>query len=358
MITKKNKINHKIKETTLQKFISIIFQKCKLSKLDADIVSRGLVRADMRGVWSHGVIRTSVYCNRILKKAANPKPNIKFKNIQKNIFHVDGNNGIGYVTAHLSMEKCITAAKKYGVGIAGIYNSNHFGMAANYLEQATRNNCIAWVFTNASKALPPHGAMAPHFGTSPFAFGCPTSNKENPFILDMASSSVARGKLKFAAQRGEKIPFGLALDKFGKATDDGYKAFEGIMLPFGGMKGAGISWMMDIIAGIFTGANHSGEVKNAISDFSGPANVGHFMICLKVDLFQNKKNFIKKMQYGITKVKKLKRAKSFNEILFPGEPEYRKYLLNKKQGLSLTYDIVEDLNKLSKKFEIKSPFSA
>jgi LDH2 family malate/lactate/ureidoglycolate dehydrogenase len=358
MNIKKNKITHRIKEATLQKFISAIFQKCKLSKKDADIVSNGLVRADMRGVWSHGVVRTSVYCNRILKKAANPKPNIKFKNIQKNIFHVDGNNGIGFVTSHLSMEKCIAAAKKYGVGIAGIYNSNHFGMAANYLEQATRNDCIAWVFTNASKALPPHGAMAPHFGTSPFAFGSPTNNRDNPFILDMASSSVARGKLKFAAQRGEKIPFGLALDKFGKPTNDGSKAFEGIMLPFGGMKGAGISWMMDIIAGIFTGANHSGEVKNAINDFSGPANVGHFMVCLKADLFQNKKSFVKKMQYGITKVRKLKRAKNFKEILYPGEPEYKKYLLNKKQGLSLTYDIVEDLNKLSKQFKIKSPFSA
>lgn len=86
MSIKKNKITHRIKEATLQKFISAIFQKCKLSKKDADIVSNGLVRADMRGVWSHGVVRTSVYCNRILKKAANPKPNIKFKNIQKKYF--------------------------------------------------------------------------------------------------------------------------------------------------------------------------------------------------------------------------------------------------------------------------------
>jgi L-2-hydroxycarboxylate dehydrogenase (NAD+) len=358
MNTKKNKKIVKIKATTLQKFISQIFQKCNLSKAHADIVSQGLVNADLRGVWSHGVVRTSVYCNRILNKAAKSKPNIKFKKIQKNIFHVNGDNGIGFITSRLAMDKCISAAKKFGVGIAGIYNSNHFGMAANYLMQATNNNCIAWVFTNASKALPPHGAMAAHFGTSPFAFGCPTNNKNNPFILDMASSSVARGKLKFAAQRGDKIPFGLALDKFGKATDDGAKAFEGIMLPFGGMKGAGISWMMDIIAGIFTGANHSGEVKNAINDFSGPANVGHFMICLKADLFQNKNNFLKKMQYGIKKVKQLKRAKGFDEILHPGEPEYRKMLTNIKEGISLTPDIIKDLNKLSDQFRIKSPFSA
>jgi len=86
--------------------------------------------------------------------------------------------------------------------------------------------------------------------------------------------------------------------------------------------------------------------------------VGHFMICLKADLFQNKNNFLKKMKYGINKVKKLKRAKGFDEILHPGEPEYRKMLKNKKEGISLTPDIVKDLNKLSDQFKIKSPFSA
>ena len=255
------------------------------------------------------------------------------------------------------MNECVKVAKKYGVGIAGVYNSNHFGMAANYLEIATKNDCIAWVFTASSPALPPHGAMAAHFGTAPFAFGSPTANKNKPFILDMACSAVARGKLKFAAKSGKKIPFGLALDKFGKPTNDGAKAFEGIMLPFGGMKGAGISWMMDIIGGIFTGANHGGNIKNQFgNNFSGPANVGHFMICLKADLFQNKNQFLKKMEYGIKKVKKLKLAKNFKEILHPGEPEYRKEQMIKKKGIVLSADIIKDLNELGETLGVKSPF--
>ena len=351
------KQNYKIKPDKLENFISNIYQKCKVSKKHAMIIAKGLVRADVRGVWSHGVVRASIYCERIFKKVANPKPKIKFKKIQKNILHVDGNNGLGFVTSSLTMNKCVQIAKKNGIGIAGIYNSNHFGMAANYLEIATKNDCIAWVFTASSPALPPHGAMAAHFGTAPFAFGAPTMNKNKPFILDMACSAVARGKLKFAAKSGKKIPYGLALDKFGKPTNDGAKAFEGIMLPFGGMKGAGISWMMDIVGGIFTGANHSGNIKNQFgSNFSGPANVGHFMICLKADLFQNKKEFLKKMEYGIKKVKKLKLAKKFKEILHPGEPEYRKERIILKKGIVLTSDIVQDLNKLAKKLEVKSPF--
>ena len=141
-----------------------------------------------------------------------------------------------------------------------------------------------------------------------------------------------------------------------KPTNDGSKAFEGIMLPFGGMKGAGISWMMDIVAGIFTGANHSGKVKNAINDFSGPSNVGHLMICMRTDLFQSHNSFIKKIEFGFKKVKKLKKAKGFKTIMHPGEPEYLNYLSNKKKGISLSKGIIIELNKLAQKYKVKTPF--
>ncbi|MSP05958.1 MAG: Ldh family oxidoreductase [Candidatus Fonsibacter sp.] len=344
--------NHKY----IRNFIQKIFIKSKLSKIDSYIVASSLVYADLKGVWSHGIARTSVYYKRIEQKLAKARPKIKFKKIFPSVAHIDGDNGLGFIIANQAIKKCISLAKKNGVGVVGVHNSNHFGMAALYVEKATKNNCICWVFTNASKAIPPHGSMTPHFGTSPFAFGCPTNNPKKPFIIDMASSSVARGKLKFAAQRGEKIPFGLALDKFGKPTNDGFKAFEGIMLPFGGMKGAAISWMMDIVAGIFTGAAHSGKVKNPIKDFSGSSNVGHLMICIRTDVFQKGSFFKKKMKTGILKVKKLKLAKGFKEILYPGEPEYTNYVKNLKQGIQISEDVRVDLERLAKKLKIKSIF--
>jgi len=342
-----------IKSSKLITFTKSVFSKCGLNTKNSLTVSKLLIRADERGVWYHGIVRLPVYIKKKKKKAANPKPRLKLKKITNNAYHLDGNNGLGFISAFAGTEKCIQLAKKNGIGLVGVSKSNHFGMAANYLELATKNNCIAWIFTNASKALPPHGAMAPFFGTSPFAFGCPTKNKQKPFILDMASSSVARGKLKFAAQNGIKIPFGYALDKFGKPTNDGQKGFEGIMLPFGGMKGAGLSWMMDIVAGVFTGANHSGHVKNAITDFSGPSNVGHLIICIKTNLYQSHQSFIKKVDYGIKKVKKLKKANGFKEILHPGEPEYIKSQEYLRKGIPLSKDTISDLNKLAKKFNIK-----
>ena len=344
------------KKTELIQFVFKVLQKVGLNNLNSKTVAELIVRADVRGVWSHGIVRLPVYIKRIEKKSAKINPSIKFKKITNNIFHLSGDNGLGYIAASVGIKKCVSLAKKNGIGLVGINESNHFGMAANYLEVATKNKCIAWVFTNASKALPPHGAMAPFFGTSPFAFGCPTKNINKPFILDMASSSVARGKLKFAAQNNIKIPFGYALDKYGKPTNDGAKAFEGIMLPFGGMKGAGLSWMMDIVGGIFTGANHSGKVKNAITDFSGASNVGHLMICVRTDLFQSHLSFIKKIEFGIKEVKKLKKAKGFKKILHPGEPEYNNEIMNSKKGILLSKDTVKELEKLSVKYNIKSPF--
>ncbi len=346
----------KYKKDELISFVTNILKKKDLSNLNSKTVAKLLIRADERGVWSHGIVRLPVYIKRIEKKAANFNPKIKFKRVANNIFHLTGDNGLGFIAANEGIKKCVSLAKKNGMGLVAISKSNHFGMAANYLEFAALNNCISWVFTNASKALPPHGAMAPFFGTNPFAFGCPTKNKKKPFILDMASSSIARGKLKFAAQSGIKIPYGHALDKFGKPTNDGIKAFEGIMLPFGGMKGAGLSWMMDIVAGIFTGANHSGKVKNAINDFSGPSNVGHLMICLRTNLFQSHKSFINKIEYGIKQVKKLKKAKGFQKILHPGEPEYLSNIKNDRIGIALSKATVIELEKLSKKYNVKSPF--
>ena len=344
------------KKTELIQFVFKVLQKVGLNNLNSKTVAELIVRADVIGVWSPGIVRLPVYIKRIEKKSAKINPSIKFKKITNNIFHLSGDNGLGYIAASVGIKKCVSLAKKNGIGLVGINESNHFGMAANYLEVATKNKCIAWVFTNASKALPPHGAMAPFFGTSPFAFGCPTKNINKPFILDMASSSVARGKLKFAAQNNIKIPFGYALDKYGKPTNDGAKAFEGIMLPFGGMKGAGLSWMMDIVGGIFTGANHSGKVKNAITDFSGASNVGHLMICVRTDLFQSHLSFIKKIEFGIKEVKKLKKAKGFKKILHPGEPEYNNEIMNSKKGILLSKDTVKELEKLSVKYNIKSPF--
>src|SRR3546814_9494263 len=164
----------------------------------------------------------------------------------------DGGDGLGLVVGPRAMAEGIAVAKESGVGLAGVRRSGHFGTSSYYLTQAIEAGCIGMSFTTSSPALAPAGAAERLLGTSPFGFAAPTTG-ERTFLIDMAMSRVARGKLKFAAQRGEQVPLGYALDSAGRPTTDGKAAFEGTMLPFGEHKGAAMSWMMDVFAGVFTG---------------------------------------------------------------------------------------------------------
>jgi LDH2 family malate/lactate/ureidoglycolate dehydrogenase len=212
-------------------------------------------------------------------------------------------------------------------------------MGALYVLQAVEAGCIGLAFTNASPALPVWGGRTPFLGTSPFAAGVP-AGAAPPFVLDMACSIVARGKLKFAAQRGDPIPEGLALDKQGRPTTDGAEAFEGVVLPMGGVKGAGLSMLMDVLSGVYTGAAFGGDVRNPFTGLDGPQHTGHLFLAFKADLFMPRDIFETRMQTLGARVKAQPRAEGFDEILMPGEPEDRKEQERRSQGIPLTPDVV------------------
>jgi len=346
----------RIPATTLIEFSIQMFTAAGLSALAAETAAAVLVNADLRGVWSHGVIRLPMYTQRLQGKVANTKPNIQTQQVAHSAISIDGDHGLGLVIAPAAMLAAIDLAKKTGIAVVGVKNSGHFGAASYYLQQAIDADCIGLVFTNASKALPPWGAIAPFFGTSPFGFAAPTYPGEI-FMLDMAMSRIARGKLKFAAQRKEKIPFGFALDAQGKPTTNGAEAFEGIMLPFGEHKGASMSWMMDILAGVFTGAAFGGDVANPFKRFDITQGVGHTFIAIRPDLFQPLTVFKDRMSELLKRVKNLPKAHGFDEILSPGEREARKEIANLQRGVPLTSDVIESLKRSARKLHVPSPLS-
>jgi LDH2 family malate/lactate/ureidoglycolate dehydrogenase len=211
------------------------------------------------------------------------------------------------------------------------------------------------VFTNASRALPPWGGAAAFFGTSPFAFGAPTGGGA-PFLIDMAMSVVARGKLKFAAQRGEPIAPGLALDKQGRQTTDGQAAFEGVVLPFGGVKGAALSWMMDVLGGVFTGAAFGGDVGNPFTDLGQAQGTGHVMLAIRADLFMSMETFEARIQSLAERAKAQPRSQGVDEILSPGEPESRQHTRNIRHGIPLTPDVVAAIKHVGTRMSVVWPF--
>ena len=332
---------------SLKKTVKSIFLKFGLNDNHSEISSHYIVQAELMGAPAHGLSRLKMYCDRIKKKLINSKPKIKIKKISQSISHIDANNAIGFVAADIGIKTAITNAKKTGIGLVGIKNSNHYGLSSFYAEQAVKKNLIALCFTNAPPAIAPHGAKKSLFGTNPICFGTP-SGSNIPFILDTSVSMINRGKIRVAAKKGVQIPENVALDKFGLPTTDAKKALKGVQLPIAGFRGSGLAWMVDILSGVLTGGNHAGKVKDPFDDFSGPQNIGHLFIVIKPNLFVGS-SYKQRIKNNIKIIKRLPKIKGVKEILFPGQNKYKKYKSNLNKKISIPKNILEDLKKLNSK---------
>lgn len=327
---------------TLLSFVARLFEASGLEAKAAGTAAKILVDADLRGVWSHGVARVPMYRARVRSGAAKARPAIRIERVAPTAALVDGDDGLGLVVAPRAMAEAVAIARDGGIGLVGVRRSGHFGTSSYYLTQATEAGCIGMSFTTSSPALPPAGAAGRLLGTSPFGFAAPTTG-ERTFLIDMAMSRVARGKLKFAAQRGEAIPPGYALDSSGHPTTDGKAAFDGTMLPFGEHKGAALSWMMDVFAGVFTGAGFGGDVGNPFLDLNRPQGAGHVFIAIRADLFCPSKAFAEGMADMDRRAKALPKADGVEQIMAPGEPEARKERFYRERGVPLPPDVVAGL---------------
>ena len=332
-----------LKTENLKKEVINIFKKFGLNKNHASISANALINAELVGAYGHGLSRLKMYCDRISKRVINPRPRIKIKKISQSISHIDADNSIGFVSADIAIKKAIQNAKKTGVGLVAVKNSGHYGLSGYYAEQAVKKNLITMIYTNAPPAVAPHGALKSLFGTNPICFGTPTGFNA-PFILDTSISMINRGKIRVAARNNQKIPEGVALDKFGNPTIDAKKALEGVQLPIAGFRGSGLAWMVDILSGVLTGGNHAGRVKDPFDDFSGPQNIGHLFITFKTNLFV--KNYNTRIKDNIKKIKKLPKIKGVKEILYPGQNKYKRFKMNSKKKIKISNIIKKDLESL------------
>ena len=329
-----------MKTSILKKEVTNIFLKFGLSKEHSQISSNALINAELVGAYGHGLSRLKMYCDRISKKVINPRPKIKVKKISSSISHIDANNSIGFVAADLGIKTAIKHAQKTGIGMVAIKNSGHYGLSGYYAEQAVKKKLITMIYTNAPPAVAPHGALKSLFGTNPICFGTPSGSKI-PFILDTSISMINRGKIRVAARSNQKIPAGVALDKFGKPTVDAKKALKGVQLPIAGFRGSGLAWMVDILSGVLTGGNHAGRVKDPFDDFSGPQNIGHLFITFKSNLFQ--KNYNQRIKENIKIIKRLPKIKGIKEIMYPGQNKFLRFKKNIKKEIFISKSTKKDL---------------
>lgn len=326
----------------LTRAATAFFASAGLPEADAAVVGADLVKANLRGVDSHGVSRIPMYLERLRRGLVNPRPDIVVKRVAGAVAELDADNGMGFVASHRAMDEAIALARDAGIGLVGVRRSTHFGMGALYALQAIEAGFISMIFTNSSPALPIWGARTAFLGASPIAAGIPGGDRA-PYVMDMAMTVIARGKIRLAANRGEPIPAGLALDSEGHPTTDAAKAFEGVCLPFGGLKGSALATLMDLMSGVLTGANYSGEVKSLYFDHSEPQNVGHLFFAIRPDLFMPADAFRTRMDTFVDRAKALPRASGVDEILMPGEPEQRTEAKRSRTGIPITGDVIAEL---------------
>lgn len=325
-------------------FVENVLINNGVPKDNSTIVAKYLVEADLRGVDTHGINRIPSYMARIREGVLDPKASPTLRRITPVVAQVDGHNGFGFLAAHMGMETAIEMAKTSGVGLVSIKHSNHFGMSAWVVQQALDAGMMSLVFTNSSPALPVWGGKSKLMGVSPIACGAPAGKNGRPFIMDMAPSVAARGKIYKALRRGEKIPEDWALDKDGKRTDDPAKALEGVMLPMGGPKGSAIAIMMDVFSGVLSGSAFAGHVTNPY-DPSKPADVGHFLVAIKPDLFMSSDEFRERMDYLYKRVVGSDKMDGVERIFFPGEIEDVCKEKRLQEGIPLVEAEVQALNR-------------
>mgnify|MGYP005754177073 FL=1 len=344
-----------VQADALRHFVADLFVAQGVPERDALTVADCLVEANLRGVDTHGVFRAPAYLERLRRGHVNPKPAFKVDAVATCAAAMDADNALGAVAGTHAMSAAIDLARDHGIGAISIRHSNHYGMAAYYVLQAIQAGLIALTFTNASPALPPWGGRRPFFGTSPLAVGVP-GGEGGPFVLDMAMTVLARGNVYVAAKHGERIPEGLALDAEGRPTTDPQALIDGgTMLPFGGVKGAALSMLMDILGGVLSGAAFAGRVANPHMDLDRPQDVGHLFLCIQPNLFLPGADFAGRMDELIDRTKAEPKAQGFDEILIPGERESRTRAQRLKTGIPLRQATVEMLRDEGKAIGLAFP---
>lgn len=340
------KVNHQ----ELRSLVAHLLENVKVPKYEAKIVADIMVDTDLRGVESHGVRWLDIYLKRIM--AGSVKPVTDLKAIKEKAAYVllDAQGGLGQVAMYRGMQMGIEKARSAGICVVAVRNSNHFGAAAYYAQMATKANMAAMVMTNSTPLMAPWGGVTPTIGTNPVSFAFPS--KDEPVILDMATTSLARGKVFIASQKGTPLPDGTALNKDGEPTTDAKEALEGILLPVGGPKGYALSLVIDIMAGILTGSNHGKVITSLYGDLKTPQDIGHFAFIINIDDFIDLEDYFKEMKQTRTELKESKLAKGFTKIYLPGEIEANTMAERTQSGVVLPAYTWELLQEWAKKFNI------
>lgn len=309
----------RIDPLTLKRQIIRILTANGASLPQAEATARHMVWCEMVGRHNFGIERLPIHVRRMREGALNGCAEITVDAVSPSFASLDGGGGFGYAAAERAMAEAIALARLTGIGAVGVKNSNFFGAGAFYVNRAADAGMIGIAMSNSFPKVVAHGGLRPVLGTNPFAFGAPRANGDH-LLFDMATSALAGSTVREHIEKQKPLPEGLAIDANGQPITDPRKVNEGALLPFGGPKGFGLSLLVEILAGVITGAGVGDGVASMYNDFSRNGGNGHFVLALDIARFMPMQDYYARFDGLVSALKA-----SGGNVLLPGEVRWENY---------------------------------
>lgn len=354
----------RIGEKALRGFCEAVFTNLGVPSADARVTTDVLVLADLRGIESHGVARLPRYVSGIREGLMKPIDESRVLRETKATALIDGEQSLGQVVGVKAMNLAVRKARDVSIGVVTVRNSNHYGIAGYYAMMALEHDLVGMSMTNAAPLVVPTFGRISVLGTNPIAIAVPTA-REPPFVLDMATSVVPRGKVEVLDRAGKPMPEGWAVDERGKNTTDPGRVLQALakrlgggLLPLGGEgeefsghKGYGLALMVDVLSGVLSGAATGLQVY---ADEKRP-DVGHFFLALDPAAFRPLDEFKRDMDRLARELKDSPKAEGQARIYVAGEKSAARTEAHRREGVPLGPKVVEQLKKIGAELGIPWP---
>lgn len=315
---------------------------------DAAVIADSLLEADLRGVYSHGIQLLHRYV-RGLQNGINPTPRIVTVTDAGGLVVLDGGCGMGQVVSVQAMSLAIERASSHGVGTVVVRNSNHLGALAYYGMMAVNRGMIGICSTNGPAIMAPWGGINETLGNNPFCVAVP-AGKSPPVVLDMATSTAARNKIRVAAAKGESLPTGWALDRNGRPTNDAEEALLGLVSPMAGAKGFGIAVALEVLTSVMSGGLIGKEVPRdalASADIFYPVEVSHYFHVVDVAKIMPISHFKARVDSLTRQIHESALAEGTDAVYMPGEIEFLERKQRLAKGIPIPAVVLSSIDRLA-----------
>ncbi len=331
-----------MKAAELESLATRAFAGLGIDAAGAGDAAQILVLGDLFGHHTHGVSRIESYGERIEIGGIDARAAITVETVAPAMTRIDGANGLGPKIGMHALRAAMRCARATGVGAAFARHSNHFGAITPYAYLATQEGFASIMGSNATSTIAPSGGREARLGNSPLAFGVPRPGGR-PVILDMAMSVVARAKIRNALKRGEAIPPTWATDREGRPTTDPKAALDGFLLPIGGYKGYGLALMVDLFAGVLSGASYLTHVKSWSDEPQAAQDLGHFFILIDTARLGGTEELAARVSDFAAIVHATPRVDPAQPVRLPGEIEWNHFDRQQRDGVDIDADVLAKL---------------